>query len=131
MHEKKKKEHVKHIIVGLDSEAIKNINIKKGFFRAVLRPWPLRPNAPDFSVKEFRQIFSDEKARILHTLKIKEPDSLYGLAKLLKRDFKAVRQDIRLLEDFGFIRLVPNKLKNKKRLKPVLDCDKLQISVEI
>ena len=34
-----------------------------------------------------RQLFSNEKARLLHAIKVNKPSSIYGLAKLLGRDF--------------------------------------------
>ena len=54
-------------------------------------------------ISSLRQLLSNEKARLLHVCKLKKPESIYALAKLLGRDFKAVRKDIRLLEEFGFI----------------------------
>ncbi|MEM4153149.1 MAG: HTH domain-containing protein [Candidatus Pacearchaeota archaeon] len=101
-----------------------------------LEPLPFEPKLPGFTgisfgIKEFRQLLSDEKARILATIKTKKPVSLYNLAKMLGRDFKAVRQDVKVLEKFGFIKLVSVKEKGKKKLKPVLALDKLQVTIEI
>lgn len=105
-----------------------------------LQPLPIEPKLPKLprlpagpQVKELRQLLSDEKARILATIKSKKPASLYRLARLLGRDFKAVRQDVKLLEKFGFVKLIHEKdhKTKKKRLKPVLALDKLQVTVEI
>ena len=57
-------------------------------------------------IASLRQLLTNEKARLLHVCKTKQPDSIYKLAKLLGRDFKAVRHDIKLLEQFGFIELI-------------------------
>jgi len=94
---------------------------------------PKLPKALGHGIKELRQLLSDEKARILATIKTRKPESLYRLAKLLGRDFKAVRSDVKLLENYGFIKLVHDKDKKtkKKRLKPVLALDKLQVTIEI
>ncbi|MCX8194274.1 MAG: HTH domain-containing protein [Candidatus Pacearchaeota archaeon] len=109
---------------------------------AALRPFSLEPLPFDtklpafgsgigYGIKEFRKLLSDEKARILVTVKNKKPASLYHLAKMLDRDFKAVRQDVKMLEKFGFLKLVAVKEKGKKKLKPVLALDKLEVIIEI
>ena len=102
-------------------------------FLGIRAPWSIKSNIPEFSVKQLRQLFSEEKARILHVLRAKKPKSLYALAKELGRDFKAVRQDVKILENFGFITLISeqDKKTNKKRLKPVLALDKLEINIEV
>ena len=56
-----------------------------------------------------RQLLSNEKARILNAIKTQEPVSIYDLAKKLKRGFKSVNDDIKLLERFGFIELIEEK----------------------
>jgi len=86
----------------------------------------------DFSdIKLLRSILSNEKARILYALKIKNPKSIYALAKLLGRDFKSVREDAKLLERFGFIEFHTEKTGKREALKPVLVINKLQIIIDI
>ena len=88
--------------------------------------------AHDFSdVKLLRSLLSNEKARILHILKTKKPRSIYGLAKELGRDFKSVREDIKVLERFGFIEFHAEKTGKRESLMPVLAIDKLQIIINI
>ena len=78
-----------------------------------------------------RQLLSNEKARLLHVLKTQKPGSIYDLAKKLGRNFKTVNDDIRLLERFGFIKLVEEKTKNRIRHKPELTIDSLTINLKI
>jgi predicted transcriptional regulator len=82
-------------------------------------------------IASLRQLLSNEKARLLHICKTKKPDSIYGLAKLLGRDFKAVRHDIKLLEKFGFIELISSHKKGKERLRPIVDVDQVIITLNI
>jgi len=66
----------------------------------------------DYNIKDLslvRQLLSNEKARLLHVIKMKQPNSLYALAKFLERDFKTVREDILLLKKFGFLDLIEEK----------------------
>jgi len=76
-----------------------------------------------------RHLLSNEKARILNLIKIKKPISIYQLAKMLKRDFKSVNDDIKLLEKFGFIDLIAQKTGNRERLKPILVVDSVHINI--
>ncbi|MCK4649923.1 hypothetical protein KAT36_01695 [Candidatus Pacearchaeota archaeon] len=86
----------------------------------------------DFSdVKLLRNLLTNEKSRILYALKHKNPKSIYALAKILGRDFKSVREDIKVLERFGFIEFHAEKTGKRESLKPVLIIDKLQIIIEI
>ena len=86
----------------------------------------------DFSdIKLLRNLLSNEKARILFALKSKSPKSIYALAKLLGRDFKSVREDIKVLERFGFIEFHAEKIGKRKSLMPVLIVDKIQIDINI
>jgi DNA-binding transcriptional ArsR family regulator len=85
----------------------------------------------ELPVQAFRQLLSDEKARILHTMASKKPNSIYALARLLGRDFKAVREDLKLLESFGLVSLVKEKSGKRSRLRPVLAVDRLDISFEL
>lgn len=82
-------------------------------------------------ISALRQLLSNEKARILHTLDQKKPQSVYELAKLLNRDFKSVRKDLEVLKQFGFVKL-SSELKGKKRmLKPILIITKLELSISL
>lgn len=82
-------------------------------------------------VAQLRHILSNEKARLLHICKTKQPESIYKLAKILGRDFKAVRQDIKLLEKFGFIELITSHKQGRERLRPVLDANQVVITINL
>ena len=84
---------------------------------------------PDLSL--LRSMLSHEKARLLHVLKTKQPNSLYELAKILGRDFKSVRQDIRVLEEFGFVEMIPVHKGKRQKLKPILVINQLKINIEV
>lgn len=82
-------------------------------------------------IADLRKILSKEKARMLYTLKYEKPSSLYQLAKLLKRDFKSVRQDVLVLEKFGFVEFEKNLQGHRKSLKPLLVIDSLHVNFDI
>ena len=82
-------------------------------------------------IELLRKLFSNQKTRILHTLKIKKPKSIYDLAKILDRDFKSVYSDLKFLERFGFIEFHSEKNGNRESLKPVLIIDSLKLELII
>jgi len=113
-----------------EEKRVKNIVInlsKESRFRVFSRKADI--NFDD--IKKVRNLFSNEKAKILFTLKMQKPKSIYELAKQIARDSKAVKKDLKLLEQFGFVNLVQEKSKGKKtkriHIKPELATDKVVI----
>ena len=82
-------------------------------------------------IHALRQLLSNEKARILHVIKTQQPKSIYELAKKLNRGFKAVSDDLKLLERFGFIELIEEKTKKRIRHKPIIIVDSVKININI
>ena len=78
-----------------------------------------------------RKLLRPEKARMLDVIKHKKPTSIYGLAKTLERPFKAVMDDIKLLERFGLIELISEKTKKRVRHRPVIAVDHLVVHLRI
>lgn len=107
---------------------------KKSSFDAILKRFTKEAEEIteyDFEgISALRKLLSNEKARLLNTIKTKNPSSIYHLAKILKRDFKSVAQDIKLLERFGFIDLIAEKTGKRERLKPILVIDSLHINLK-
>jgi predicted transcriptional regulator len=114
-------------------EQTKTINItlgeKEGTFSSIFHK--IKGGKKSSGVSDLRHLLSNEKARLLHVTKTKQPDSIYKLAKLLGRDFKAVRHDIKLLEKFGFIELISSHKQGRERLRPVVDANQVIITVNL
>lgn len=105
-----------------------NISITPSKFSFIFRRFRGNKSDYEFSdLSDLRQILSNEKAKILYTVKNDKPESIYHLAKMLKRDFKSVRKDLKILEKIGFIKLVKESKGQRKKLKPVLTIDSLNI----
>ena len=83
----------------------------KGSFSIFKKPKTAKKDYDFSNVLSLRQLLSNEKARILHTIKTDKPRSIYELAKKLNRGFKSVSDDIKLLEKFGFVKLIVEKTK--------------------
>lgn len=109
-----------------------NIDISQGAFTSVFKRFVGEKGDYEFSgLADLRQILSNEKAKMLYAIKHSKPVSIYHLAKILKRDFKAVQQDAKVLEKFGFIELRPENKGKRKMLQPVLAVNSLQVNFKI
>jgi DNA-binding MarR family transcriptional regulator len=76
-------------------------------------------------------LLSNEKARLMHIIKTKNPKSIYELAKLTGRDFKSVSGDVKILEKFGFVDMMSERTGKRERLRPVLVVDTMNIKIRI
>ena len=108
------------------------LSIESGTFTGIFRRLRGEKREFDFSdIGMFRQLLSNERARLLKAIKNKNPGSIYQLAKIVGRDFKSVRQDVKLLEHFGFVELDASAKGKRDTLKPLLAIDKLIITIEV
>lgn len=103
-----------------------------GAFNAIFKRITGDEDSFDFEgLAAFRKLLSNEKAKIIHLIKNKNPGSMYELAKLLGRDFKSVSDDVKLLERFGFIEMVAEKTGKRERLKPIVVIDSMTIHIKL
>tara|TARA_Y100000310_G_C20486400_1_gene717076 strand:+ start:556 stop:912 length:357 start_codon:yes stop_codon:yes gene_type:complete len=105
------------------------LNTTGGGFASKLIGTKLPQNFSD--IKLLRNLLTNEKARILYTLNHEKPKSIYSLAKILKRDFKSVREDLIILERFGFISFNSERVGKRKSLMPILLVDTLKIEINV
>ena len=114
------------------NKKIKTITLheKEGTFSTIFQKFKSSKDK-ESEISILRQLFSNEKSRLLHICKTKEPSSIYELAKLLGRDFKAVRHDIKILEKYGFIELISSHKQGRERLRPVVDIDQITITINL
>src|SRR5947209_4596694 len=57
------------------------------------------------SIEAARNFLTRERLALLHAIRAQHPSSLYELARMVKRDFKNVQEDIRILERHGLVRI--------------------------
>jgi len=107
------------------------ITESKGAFSVFRKPGTSKKDYDFEGILALRQLLSNEKARILHVIKTQKPKSIYDLAKKLDRGFKSVNDDIKLLERFGFIELIEEKTKNRRRHKPEIVVDTIIIHLKV
>jgi predicted transcriptional regulator len=105
---------------------------EEGAFNTFFKRWIGEKENYSFEgIAVLRQLLSNERARLMNVIKNKKPRSLYELARILGRDFKSVKEDIKLLERLGLVNMVAEKTGNRKRLRPILAIDTLYINLKI
>jgi len=111
---------------------VKEITIteERGAFSSFFKRFSSDKSDFDFKgLASLRSLLSNEKARIIHVIKERNPKSIYDVAKLVNRDFKSVSEDIKVLEQFGLIDLIKESTGKRERLRPVAIVDVLKIDI--
>ena len=83
------------------------------------------------SLDDARKLFTPERIKFLSTVREESPESLYALAKLLKKDFKTISTDARLLSDAGILRLVNHKVGKRAKVRPVFTGNEINLSIAV
>lgn len=118
----------------VEKKKVREITLKTsgGTFTSLFKKFEGNRQDYDFSdVYALRKLLSAERARMLDVIKKKKPESLYRLAKILGRDFKSVRDDIKLLERFGFLELVAEKKGKRNLHRPMLITESVHIIIKL
>ena len=104
---------------------------ERGTFAALLGKLYGEKEEYDFnSLASVRRLITNERARLIHTIKTKQPNSLYQLAKLSERPFRSVLYDVQDLVRFGIIEIVKEKKGKRVRSKPVLAVESLLLKIK-
>jgi predicted transcriptional regulator len=82
------------------------------------------------SLKTMRKFITDERLRILKSIKKNKPESIYALAKLLKRDTKNVSDDVHYLSELGLIEIKKTK-DGRQKTKPVVEYEKILVEIMV
>ena len=101
-----------------------------GTFNALFRRFSGDKDYDSEGISVLRKLLSNQRARLINTIKKKNPKSIYELAKMLERDFKSVVDDIKLLERFGFLEMVAEKTGKRRRHRPILVVDTINIKIK-
>lgn len=83
------------------------------------------------SLDDARKLFTPERIKFLSTVKKESPDSLYALAKLLRKDFKTISTDARMLSDAGLLKLESHKVGKRTSVRPVFKGSKISLDIAI
>src|SRR3990172_471312 len=81
-------------------------------------------------LRAFRRALTDQRLAILRTIKERNPDSVYDLAKILQRDVKNVSADLSILEELGLVELRKTKTQLGK-VKPSVPYDSIHLDIAV
>jgi predicted transcriptional regulator len=82
------------------------------------------------SLKAMRRVLTEERLRIVKTIKKEHPSSIYELAKILGRDVKNTFDDIQFLAQAGLVELT--KIKDgREKTTPSVNYDKILLEIQV
>jgi predicted transcriptional regulator len=83
------------------------------------------------SIEAARNFLTRERLALLLTIRTRHPGSLYELARMVKRDFKNVQQDIGILERHGLVR-ISKEPRGKRNVKvPQVPFEQISLKIAI
>ena len=81
-------------------------------------------------VKTLRSILTPARVELMHVIRIKNPESVYELAKMTNRKWRAVANDIKILNTAGLVKL-DKKEEPREIVKPSVNFNRMNIGVSI
>lgn len=82
------------------------------------------------SYEAMRKILTPRRLELLHTIKEKNPHSVYELARLLGRDLKNINDDLAILAKIGLVEL-RRTTQGRKKVIPWVTVDKIQVEITV
>lgn len=122
---------VKNIILGIKS--------KEDFLKEVLEDWEKLEKNEAFDEKDklyfeninaLRKALTPLRLEILMTIREKKPNSIYDLAKMLKKDVSNIYDHVMYLAENGFIEL-EKKRDGRENTVPIVRYDEIDIRIPI
>lgn len=81
------------------------------------------------SLEAVRNFLTEKRLELWRAIRDRSPGSLTDLAKLVRRDYKDVHQDVSILVEVGLVDLRKPKGSKTRALKPVSLVDQLEFKV--
>ena len=69
------------------------------------------------SIQAARTLLTPGRLALLRAIRRQRPGSIYQLAKILKRDLKNVQDDLRLLQEYGLVRMTKGRAVGRRAVK--------------
>lgn len=83
------------------------------------------------NLDDLRSLMTSGRLSMLSAVRKGKPDSLYALAKLMKKDIKTVATDAAMLSNAGIMRLETYKVGNRKKVRPHFSGSKISLEISI
>jgi len=82
------------------------------------------------NIEAMRKVLTEERLRILKTIRTNHPSSIYALARVLKRDVKNTFNDVQFLTQIGLIELKKTK-EGREKSVPSVNYDKILLEIPV
>ncbi len=82
------------------------------------------------SIDSMRKVLTEERLRVLRTVRKERPASVYELAKKLKRDIKNTFNDVQFLAQAGLLEIKKTKVGRGKNT-PLVNYDKILLEIPV
>lgn len=82
------------------------------------------------SLDAMRKVLTEERIRVLKTIKKGHPQSIYELAKILGRDVKNTFDDVQFLAGMGLIELKKTK-EGREKTAPIVKYDRILLEIAV
>ena len=82
------------------------------------------------NTEAMRKVLSEERLRILKTIKKEHPKSIYELAKLLKRDIKNTFDDVQFLAQLGLVELKKTR-EGREKTTPKVNYNRILLEIPV
>ncbi|MBI5003176.1 hypothetical protein HZC31_07355 [Candidatus Woesearchaeota archaeon] len=82
------------------------------------------------SIETLRSFLTEKRMELLKIIKHKNPNSIYELAQLAKRDLKSVNTDVKVLSNLGLLFLEEIN-EGRKKMKPIVEFDTLNVEIVV
>lgn len=82
------------------------------------------------SLEAVRKILTKGRVQVLRAIKEHKPQSIYELAKILKKDLKNIRMDLNVLSEMELVE-IENTQNPRKQKRPVLITDHIILELAI
>ena len=84
------------------------------------------------SIEAARSLLTPSRLALLRVVRAQQPQSIYELAKTVKRDLKNVQQDLHILAEYGLIRMSAARRTGNRRVKvPEAPFDEIALKIAI
>ena len=77
-----------------------------------------------------RRVLTPSRLTLLHLIRTRHPRSITALAKLIRRDFKNVHTDLKLLADLGLVHLEPGA-HMRDSVTPTVPYERIQFEIAV
>jgi predicted transcriptional regulator len=82
------------------------------------------------SVEAMRRVLTPSRLTLLHLIRTRRPHSIAALAKLIRRNFKNVHADLKLLADLELVHLEPGA-HLRDSITPTVPYERIQFEIAV